>query len=158
MCRYYFMYRYDNFSQPHIGNPKLFIFSIYYHFTYHQKHHQNHHQNCWGFPKIPFWSFWQPQSFPCRGSCRERLPKVSILGGSRPSPPERRGGHQNGSFLKNPKHVKNFEFFLFFRFFSRFFHLVVMFFFVFFPIVFLFWWFPALLPQRSAEATKMADF
>ena len=39
-------YCYDNFSQPHIGNPKLFVFSIYYHFTYHQKHHQNHHQNC----------------------------------------------------------------------------------------------------------------
>ena len=38
---------YDNFSQPHIGNPKLFIFSIYYHFTY----HQNHHQICWGLTK-----------------------------------------------------------------------------------------------------------
>ena len=91
--------------------------------------------------------------FGASGSPKVSLAEVLVGKGS-----PKRGGHQNGSFLKNPKHVKNFEFFLFFRFFSRFFHLVVMFFFVFFPIVFPFWWFPALLPQRSAEATKMADF
>ena len=75
-------YDYDNFSQPHIGNPKLFIFSIYYHFTY----HQNHHQICWGFLKIPFWSFWQPQSFSCRGSCSPKFPFWGV-----PGPPPQRG-------------------------------------------------------------------
>ena len=41
---YLSIYLYENSSQPHIGNWKLFIFSIYYHFSYHQKHHQNYHQ------------------------------------------------------------------------------------------------------------------
>ena len=110
----------------HIGNPKLFIYSIYYHFTYHQKHHQNHHQNCWGFPKIPFWSFWQPQSFPCRGSCRERLPKAR-------RPPK----WPIFSQLKIQKRKKPRDFSVFFSFFFRFFFILLFF--------FCLWWFPALL-------------
>ena len=109
---------------------------------------QRFHFGASGSPKVSLAEVLVPQSFHFGGfpalPPREarRPPKWPIF-----SP-----------FLKNPKHVKNFKCFsYFFRFSSRFFPFgfhVFYFFSDFFP----FWWFPALLPQRSAEATKIADF
>ena len=68
--------------------------------------------------------------FGASGSPKVSLAEVLVGKGS-----PKRGGHQNGSFLKNPKHVKNFEFF--FVFFLVFF-IWLSCFFRFFPSVFSF--------------------
>ena len=87
-----------------------------------------------GSPKFPFWGVPGPPPREAR-----RPPKWLIFEKS-----------------KTRKILR--VFFVFFSFFFSFFSFGCHVFFVFFRVFFPFLWFPALLPQRSAEATKMADF
>ena len=87
-----------------------------------------------------------------------KAPQSFHFGGFPALPPREARRPPKWLILKNPKHVKNFEFFLFFRFFSRFFHLAVMFFFRFFSDCFSFLVVPGPPPPEKCGGHQNGRF